>query len=70
MSTHKDETKARVSAVTQSLLNDHIMVADVTSDLDAYCTRLERTLDEVSQYILKFIPVYFYTRWLNLYISF
>jgi len=34
--------------VTQSLLNDHIMVAAVTSDLDAYLSRLQQTLDEVS----------------------
>jgi len=48
VSTHKDDTKSRIKAVTQSLLNDHIMVAVVTSDLDAYISRLQQTLDEVS----------------------
>jgi len=47
VSTHKDDVKARITAVTQSLLNDHIMVGIVTSNLDAYVSRLERTLDEV-----------------------
>ena len=48
MSTHKDDAKSQITAVTQSLLNDHIMVAVVTSDLDAYVSRLQKTLDEVS----------------------
>lgn len=47
MSTHKDDAKARITAVTQTLLNDHIMVGVVTSNLDAYVSRLQRTLDEV-----------------------
>jgi len=48
VSTHKDDAKPRITAVTQSLLNDHIMVGVVTSDLDAYISRLQRALDEVS----------------------
>ena len=48
MSTRKDDTKSRIKAVTQALLNDHIMVAVVTSDLDAYISRLQQALDEVS----------------------
>ena len=48
MSTHKDDAKSRIVDVTQSLLNDHIMVGVVTSESDAYVSRLEQTLDEVS----------------------
>jgi len=48
VSTHKDDVKSRIVCVTQSLLNDHIMVGVVTSELDAYVARLEQTLDEVS----------------------
>jgi len=48
VSSHKDDAKSRVTSVTQSLLNDHIMVGVVTSDLDAYVSRLQRTVDEVS----------------------
>ena len=47
MSTHKDDAKSQIVAVTQSLLNDHIMVGVVTSEGDAYVSRLEQTLDEV-----------------------
>jgi len=49
VSTHKDDAKSRIVEVTQSLLNDHIMVGVVTSDLDAYVSRLEQTLEEVAQ---------------------
>jgi len=48
VSTHKDDAKSRVVGVTQSLLNDHIMVGVVTSELDAYVSRLDKTLDEVT----------------------
>ena len=48
VSTHKDDAKSRITAVTQALLNDHIMVGVVTSDLDAYIARLQRSLSEVS----------------------
>jgi len=47
VSTHKDDVKSRIVAVTQSLLNDHIMVGVVTSEVDTYVSRLEQTLDEV-----------------------
>ena len=47
MSTHKDDAKSQIVAVTQSLLNDHIMVGVVTSEGDAYVSRLEQILDEV-----------------------
>jgi len=48
VSTHKDDAKSRIVAVTQSLLNDHIMVGVVTSEVDVYVSRLEQTLDEVN----------------------
>jgi len=48
VSTHKDDAKSRITAISQALLNVHIMVGMVTSDRDAYIARLEKTLDEVS----------------------
>jgi hypothetical protein len=47
LSSHSDEGKASIAAVTQSLLNDHVMVSTVTANLEAFNARQKKVMDEV-----------------------
>jgi nicotinamide mononucleotide (NMN) deamidase PncC len=52
LTSHTDEAKTNIAAVTQSLLNDHVMVSTVTANLEVFNARQKKVMDEVITAIL------------------
>lgn len=47
LATRKEENLGRINELAQVLLNNHIMVAMITTDRDGYMERQKRIMDEV-----------------------